>query len=555
MDYFENKILKVQEEQPLNLIKRVDCFFRRALDLLVAVLGLIFLSPLFLWVSIRIKRDSPGPVFFQGLRAGLHGKPFYIIKFRTMYDEESSNNGLQVTAQDDDRITPLGKFLRDSKLNELPQLWNVLRGDMSLVGPRPEALSIASLWPEDIRNVILSVRPGITSPASVLYRTEEKLLNQENVMEEYVRSILPSKLRLDLLYVRNRSFLSDIDVIFWTAIALLPALRNKEIAEPKLFWGPLSLFVTRFMSWFVIDTAVVFVSALVAELIWRASIPINLGYANAFLASLLIGLFFSLINALFGLNLVTWSRAAAGDALVLGFSAAISTGLLVLLKIWLLEKDVLPVGLLITTGLLSFFGFVVARYRERLITGAATRWFSLRSGSKSLAERVLIVGAGDNGELAIWLFNRHRLAATFNVVGIIDDDPRKLGMRVNGVPILGSTADLQDIVTKFDIGVIVYTIYNISPADRYRLIRQCERTSARLVIIPDVMTQLYDNHPIPINLIKVRENPLSIEEKKQYINKIELLARSGDLDGILRLTPYLREALDQEKRPENKYNQ
>lgn len=555
MDYFENKILKVQEEQPLNLIKRVDCFFRRALDLLVAVLGLIFLSPLFLWVSIRIKRDSPGPVFFQGLRAGLHGKPFYIIKFRTMYDEESSNNGLQVTAQDDDRITPLGKFLRDSKLNELPQLWNVLRGDMSLVGPRPEALSIASLWPEDIRNVILSVRPGITSPASVLYRTEEKLLNQENVMEEYVRSILPSKLRLDLLYVRNRSFLSDIDVIFWTAIALLPALRNKEIAEPKLFWGPLSLFVTRFMSWFVIDTAVVFVSALVAELIWRASIPINLGYANAFLASLLIGLFFSLINALFGLNLVTWSRAAAGDALVLGFSAAISTGLLVLLKIWLLEKDVLPVGLLITTGLLSFFGFVVARYRERLITGAATRWFSLRSGSKSLAERVLIVGAGDNGELAIWLFNRHRLAATFNVVGIIDDDPRKLGMRVNGVPILGSTADLQDIVTKFDIGVIVYTIYNISPADRYRLIRQCERTSARLVIIPDVMTQLYDNHPIPINLIKVRDNPLSIEEKKQYINKIELLARSGDLDGILRLTPYLREALDQEKRPENKYNQ
>lgn len=555
MDYFENKILKVQEEQPLNLIKRVDCFFRRALDLLVAVLGLIFLSPLFLWVSIRIKRDSPGPVFFQGLRAGLHGKPFYIIKFRTMYDEESSNNGLQVTAQDDDRITPLGKFLRDSKLNELPQLWNVLRGDMSLVGPRPEALSIASLWPEDIRNVILSVRPGITSPASVLYRTEEKLLNQENVMEEYVRSILPSKLRLDLLYVRNRSFLSDIDVIFWTAIALLPALRNKEIAEPKLFWGPLSLFVTRFMSWFVIDTAVVFVSALVAELIWRTSIPINLGYANAFLASLLIGLFFSLINALFGLNLVTWSRAAAGDALVLGFSAAISTGLLVLLKIWLLEKDVLPVGLLITTGLLSFFGFVVARYRERLITGAATRWFSLRSGSKSLAERVLIVGAGDNGELAIWLFNRHRLAATFNVVGIIDDDPRKLGMRVNGVPILGSTADLQDIVTKFDIGVIVYTIYNISPADRYRLIRQCERTSARLVIIPDVMTQLYDNHPIPINLIKVRDNPLSIEEKKQYINKIELLARSGDLDGILRLTPYLREALDQEKRPENKYNQ
>lgn len=551
LDYFYNNTVQEQADKSLNLIKLIDAFLRRTLDLFAAVLGLIILSPLFLWVSIRLKRDSKGPVFYQGLRAGLHGKPFRILKFRTMYEEESSYNGSQVTAQDDDRITPLGKFLRDSKLNELPQLWNVFRGDMSLVGPRPEAISIATLWPEEIRDVILSVRPGITSPASVIYRTEEQLLNHENVMEEYIRSILPSKLRLDLLYVRNHSILTDIDVIFWTAIALLPALRNKKIAEPRLFWGPLSLFMTRFLSWFVIDAIVVFVSALASELIWRTSIPINLGYANAILVSLLIGFLFSLINALFGLNLVTWSRAAAGDAFMLGFSAAISTGLLVFLKIWFLEREVLPVGLIITTGILSFVGFVAVRYRERLITGVATRWVNMRAGSLSLAERVLIIGAGDNGELAIWLFNRHHLASSFNVVGIVDDDPRKRGMRINGVPVLGSTVDLEDIVAKNDIGVIVYTIYNISPKDRYRLIRQCGRTPARLVILPDVMTQLYETNPLPTGINEMPEGPLSVEERKRYVGEIEQLARSGDLDGILRLTTHLREVLEQEIRQEN----
>lgn len=551
MDYSYNGISGIKQSSNQMLLKSVDSFFRRAMDLVVASLGLICLSPVFLWVAIRIKRDSPGPVFYQGLRAGKNGKPIKILKFRTMYEDEASYRGSEVTAQDDERITPLGKFLRDSKLNEIPQLWNVLRGDMSLVGPRPEAITIASLWPEDVREVILSVRPGITSPASVLYRSEEQLLNHKNVMEEYVRSILPSKLRLDLLYVRNHSVLTDIDIIFWTAVALLPALRNHKIAEPRLFWGPLALFVTRFMSWFLIDTLVVFGSALMAELIWRTSIPINLGYTNAVLVALLIGVFFSLINALFGLNRVTWSRAAATDALMLGLSAAISSGILVILKLNFLEDAVLPVGLLITAGLLSFFGFVLVRYRERLITGAATRWIHLRAGKRTLAERVLIIGAGDNGELAIWLFNRPRLSAAFTVIGVVDDDPRKRGMRINGIPVLGSSENLLDIVKQNDIGLIVYTIYNISAQERYRLIRNCAKTTARLVILPDVMSQFFDgSHPLSASL-DISSKPLTIHERRRYLEKIEDLARAGDLDGILNLTSTYKIILEKEEANRN----
>ena len=117
-------------------------------------------------------------------------------------------------------------------------------------------------------------------------------------------------------------------------------------------------------------------------------------------------------------------------------------------KQFVLSSTVLPVGMIITAGFLSFIGFVFIRYRERLLTGAASRWVNLRQGSKHIAERVLIVGAGDNGELAIWLMNRSNLANVFSVYGIVDDDPRKQGMRVNGVDVLGTTDRIAEIVNQ-----------------------------------------------------------------------------------------------------------
>src|SRR5512135_2304417 len=187
--------------------------FKRAFDFVAALIGLILLSPVFALIAMLIKRDSPGPVFYWGPRIGRHGVIFNMLKFRTMYEDPRSYQGPRVTCKQDGRITPLGRWLRDTKLNELPQLWNVLVGDMSLVGPRPEDPSIGKTWPINIARDILQVRPGITSPASVLYRDEENMLPAAEVMRRYLHELSPDKMRLDQLYVRYRSFWLDLDII------------------------------------------------------------------------------------------------------------------------------------------------------------------------------------------------------------------------------------------------------------------------------------------------------------------------------------------------------
>ena len=166
---------------------------KRALDVAFSLAALVLLAPFFGLVAVAIKRDSPGPVIYRGARVGREGKVFEILKFRTMYEAPESYSGPRVTAHDDPRVTPLGRWLRSTKLNELPQFWNVLVGEMSLVGPRPEDPFIAQSWPAAVRDEIFSVRPGITSPASVLYRNEEALLCAKDLFRQYVHELTPTR--------------------------------------------------------------------------------------------------------------------------------------------------------------------------------------------------------------------------------------------------------------------------------------------------------------------------------------------------------------------------
>lgn len=215
-----------------SLKSAIDSLLRRGLDIAAASVGLLCLLPIFAVIAILIRRDSPGPIFYRGARAGKDGRVFWMLKFRTMYERSESYCGPRITANGDRRVTPLGHWLRATKLNELPQLWNVLRGEMSLVGPRPEDPEIAAAWPADARAELLAVHPGITSPASILYRGEEKLLSPDSLMEGYLRDILPGKLHLERLYMRQRSLLSDLEVLFLTVMALLPRLGGQPL--PRL---------------------------------------------------------------------------------------------------------------------------------------------------------------------------------------------------------------------------------------------------------------------------------------------------------------------------------
>ncbi len=192
---------------------------KRLFDIAASAIGLLLLAPVLLGIAVWIKRDSPGPVFFRQERIGRHGQPFRIYKFRSMRQD---NAGLQITVGEDARITRSGRFIRAYKLDELPQLINVLLGDMSIVGPRPEVPRYVALYPAEVRAEVLSVRPGITDLASVQYRSESTLLAQSSNPEQtYVDTILPAKLALCRQYVRERSFWLDLRIIGMTLGILL----------------------------------------------------------------------------------------------------------------------------------------------------------------------------------------------------------------------------------------------------------------------------------------------------------------------------------------------
>ena len=191
---------------------------KRTLDLIVSLAGLALIWPLLVALALWVKLDSRGPVLYRGTRVGQRARPFYMYKFRTMVLGAESQ-GPAVTYRDDPRITKVGRFLRRTKLDELPQLFNVLKGEMSLVGPRPEDPKYVALYTEEQRQV-LDVKPGITGPTQLEYRDEASLLEGSSVDEEYVSRFMPEKLKLDLEYVRTRSLMLDLKILWRTATTM-----------------------------------------------------------------------------------------------------------------------------------------------------------------------------------------------------------------------------------------------------------------------------------------------------------------------------------------------
>jgi len=192
---------------------------KRTFDAVVSFLGLVLLSPFLLPVAILIKLDSPGPILFRQQRIGKGFRPFFICKFRTML-QDPCGPGRLITIGDDPRITRVGRWLRKTKIDELPQLFNVLKGEMSFVGPRPEVPKYVQVFHRDYED-ILRVRPGITDLASLKYRDEAYLLQKaENPEEEYVSHVLPDKIKLAKDYVQRSSLLFDLGLIFKTTFKL-----------------------------------------------------------------------------------------------------------------------------------------------------------------------------------------------------------------------------------------------------------------------------------------------------------------------------------------------
>jgi len=210
-------------------------FYQRAgkrwFDAVSAFCGLVILSPLFFLVGVLIKLTSRSPVFFKQVRVGQFGKPFRIIKFRTMVAELHAQPGPLLTVAGDPRITRIGKWLRKTKVDELPQLINVLLGEMSLVGPRPEIPKYTANYTEKQKTILLE-RPGITGLSANVYE-EELLVGQSDQEGYYLSTVLPAKLRIDIEYCENVAFLSDLNLVFTTFFKIFARLTEYSNRLPN----------------------------------------------------------------------------------------------------------------------------------------------------------------------------------------------------------------------------------------------------------------------------------------------------------------------------------
>ncbi len=193
-------------------------FFKRIFDLLSALIVIIVFSPLLILLSVWIAFDSKGGVFYKQERVGKNGKLFNLLKFRSM--RPNADRAGQLTVGDDNRVTKVGRFIRKYKLDELPQLFNIVKGEMSIVGPRPEVPKYVDMYSEEQKKVLLAL-PGLTDFASIEYLDEQKILGAaDNPEKIYIEEVMPAKLELNLKYIKERNFWLDIGLIFKTIFSI-----------------------------------------------------------------------------------------------------------------------------------------------------------------------------------------------------------------------------------------------------------------------------------------------------------------------------------------------
>ena len=493
-------------------------FIKRAFDVFVSSIVLVLFAPFYALIAIAIKRTSSGPVFYQGERTGRNGKPFNIIKFRTMQETAKSYDGPRITAHDDSRITPIGRWLRDTKLNEIPQFWNVLKGEMSLVGPRPEDPEFTRTWPSDLQNEILSVRPGITSPASVQYHDEEKLLSMCNVEQKYLSELSPNKMRLDQLYIRYHSFILDIDTLLWTAMMLLPRVGSYNPPEDLLFVGLFSRLISRFLNWFTIDLFTTFIAFGSIGLLYRLKGPLNIGELQAFVLTFAYAVLFSGMGVVFGTNRIHWSKANPADLFDLVPSWILATSVAFIANLFL---GFFPADLILIGSVFSLFGFITFRSQNLIITHFLEQSAIFHKNYRMMREQVLIIGLGAAAQHAAWLFEHLTNSKLFHVVGFVDNDLTKQGIRLFGSNVIGKWEDIPNLVKKHDIGLIILADYRVDTKEYKELKKLCSGISARFVVMPDILASV--NHLINKSMKKT--NVVNIGDESIDAKCIDCLAQ------------------------------
>ena len=295
-------------------------------------------------------------------------------------------------------------------------------------------------------------------------------------------------MRLDQNYVIDRSFWMDLDVLFWTMLILIPRLGKYKLPEEQLLWGPISRLFRRYLNWFSIDAITVFLAFGFSSLFLRVFFgPLDVGWPRLTYISLGFAILFSFIGALFGIQRIYWSKASGIDAIYLLPPVVLSLGIaLVVNKI----AAIFPVELLVVGSGVVLIGFVFVRYRSRLITGLTSRLLSRWNTPKIARERVLIIGGGVAGQSAAWMMQNNESGSDFHIVGFVDDDIYKKGLRIIGADVLGRRDDIPELVEKHNVGILVFAIHDLTDYEQQKILDICDQTASRVVMMPNFLGRL-----------------------------------------------------------------
>ena len=439
---------------------------KRFIDILLSLIGILLALPFFPFIALLIKLESKGPVFYLGERVGKDGKTFKMYKLRTMYHLPVSI-GASVCPAGDPRVTPMGRLLRRTKLNEVPQLLNVLKGDMTLVGPRPESPDLAAFYPPYAKE-IFTVKPGLVGPNQILGRNEEEWYPPGvEPQQYYIEAILPKKLPIDLEYVRQTSTLNDLRYLMLGAKAtLFKALSWNLVLQNR---SQLGLFG--------IDLVLSLSSMILAHLLRFEGWPSGT-YAGNFLQLLTVMVLLRLpCFVAFGLYSTLIRYLSYPD--ILNVCKGVSAGSLLLVG-WAAFFPFSPfsraVFLIDWLGL--FFLMSAVRFALRLSWdwGAKTR----QPGQQ---QRVLIYGAGNTGALA-YRFLMAEKERGYTVVGFLDDDPAKRHRTLHRKKVLGNRFNIDAVVKLYQISEIFLAMPHATPHDLCKIMQACHKAGVRSRFFP-----------------------------------------------------------------------
>jgi lipopolysaccharide/colanic/teichoic acid biosynthesis glycosyltransferase len=447
---------------------------KRLFDVSASFAGLVLTSPLLIFCALLVRLTSRGPVLFRQTRIGRGGCPFTLNKFRTMFDG-AETLGPSVVVMGDQRLTPVGSFLRQSKLDELPQFINVLRGDMSFVGPRPRV-------PEEIEpgesreRVLQQVRPGITSYASIHHRMEADYCSrQSNPQSVHRVDLLPQKLSLDCEYVQNLGFRLDLKLLLLTVVLVcVPGKLN-------LFGQEVRPYTRR--AQMLLDLVVYMGTAWLAYTVRYEAGFLDFYRRQMWLYIAFIPALRVLVNRFLGVYDMMWRYVTLEDASHLAAALGPITVALYALRLglppssWQAVLLLVPLSITTLEYLLALSAGLGLRSIRRMLYMLHHHYQPLPEG----ARRVLILGAG---LLGLMTAQDIRQYPHLSFVGFVDDDPEKHRRLLGGRRVLGTSADLEDLCARHRVTDMMICAKWIHPHRRVELDRRCEALGIKIHAVP-----------------------------------------------------------------------